>query len=77
MEIAAGSNVNVLKIVVYHEDDLGNVTLIPLTKKNVCKNLTQIDCGTAVMVQKADSRSSGSPSRPPGTARVTSRSHAE
>ena len=52
VELAAGSNVNVLKIVVYHEDDLGNVTLIPLTKKNVCKNLTQTDCGTAVIVQE-------------------------
>jgi hypothetical protein len=52
VELAAGSNVNLLKIVVYHEDDLGNVTLIPLTKKNVCKNLTQTDCGTAVIVQE-------------------------
>ena len=52
VELAAGSNVNVLKIVVYHEDDFGNVTLIPLTKKNVCKNLTQTDCGAAVIVQE-------------------------
>jgi hypothetical protein len=52
VELAAGSNVNVLKIVVYHEDDDGNVTLIPLTKKNACKTVTQTNCGAAEIVQE-------------------------
>ena len=41
---------NVLKVVVYHEDDLGGVTLIPLTKKNACKTANQTDCGVAEIV---------------------------
>ena len=50
MGLAAGTNVNVPKVVVYHEDDDGNVTLIPLTKKNACKTATQTDCGVAEIV---------------------------
>ncbi len=46
-----GTNVNVLKVVVYHEDDAGNVTLIPLTKKNACRSGTQADCGVAQIIQ--------------------------
>ena len=52
VKLAAGANVNVLKIVVYHEDDLGNVTLIPLTKKNACKTAGQTGCGAAEIVQE-------------------------
>ena len=33
VKLAAGTNVNVYKVVVYHEDDAGTVTLIPLTKR--------------------------------------------
>ena len=51
LELAPGANVNVLKVVVYHEDDAGNVTLIPLTKKNACKSTTQVDCGVAQIIQ--------------------------
>lgn len=50
LKLAAGTNVNVLKVVVYHEDDLGDVTLIPLTKKNACKTANQTDCGVAEIV---------------------------
>ena len=48
--LPAGTNVNLTKIVVYHEDDDGNVTLIPLTKKNACKTASQTDCGVAEIV---------------------------
>lgn len=48
--LPAGTNVNLTKIVVYHEDDFGGVTLIPLTKKNACKTETQTDCGAAELV---------------------------
>ena len=50
VKLAAGTNVNVLKVVVYHEDDLGEVTLIPLTNKNACKTETQKDCGVAEII---------------------------
>lgn len=50
VELAAGQNVNVLKVVVYHEDDAGDVTLIPLTRKNACKTASQTDCGAAEIV---------------------------
>lgn len=50
LKLAPGANVNVLKVVVYHEDDLGGVTLIPLTKKNACKTANQTDCGVAEIV---------------------------
>jgi hypothetical protein len=50
VELAAGTNVNVFKVVVYHEDDAGTITLIPLTRKNGCKSTTQIDCGAAQVV---------------------------
>ena len=50
VRLAAGTNVNVYKVVVYHEDDEGVVTLIPLTKKNACKTATQKDCGVAEIV---------------------------
>lgn len=49
--LPAGSNVNLAKIVVYHEGDSpADVTLIPLTKKNACKTDTQKDCGAAEIV---------------------------
>jgi hypothetical protein len=48
--LAPGTNVNVYKVVVYHEDDDGNVTLIELTRKNGCKSATQTDCGFAQIV---------------------------
>ena len=51
LELAPGTNVNVLKVVVYHEDDEGSVTLIPFTKKNACKSASQVDCGAAQIVQ--------------------------
>ena len=51
VKLAAGTNVNVLKIVVYHEDDAGNVTLIALTKKDACKTASQKDCGAAQVIQ--------------------------
>ena len=45
---------NVLKVVVYHESDPVNgvvtETLIPLTKKNACKSITQKNCGSAEIV---------------------------
>ncbi len=47
LRLAPRANVNVLKVVVYHEDDFGNVTLIPLTRKNVCRTASQTDCGVA------------------------------
>ena len=47
VKLAAGTNVNVFKVVVYHEDDSGNITLIPLTKKDACKTATQANCGAA------------------------------
>ena len=50
VKLAPGSNVNVLKVVVYHEDDAGTVTLIALTKKNACKTATQTNCGVAQIV---------------------------
>ena len=50
VKLAAGTNVNVLKVVVYHEDDSGHVTLIPLTKKDACKTATQTNCGAAQIV---------------------------
>jgi hypothetical protein len=51
VELPAGTNVNVTKIVVYHEGDSpADVTLIPLTKKNNCKTETQKDCGVAEIV---------------------------
>jgi hypothetical protein len=51
VKLAAGTNVNVLKIVVYHEDDAGTVTLIALTKKNACKTASQTNCGAAQIIQ--------------------------
>ena len=50
--LPAGTNVNLTKIVVYHEDDAptNDVTLIPLTKKNACKTDIQKDCGVAEIV---------------------------
>lgn len=51
LELASSANVNVLKVVVYHEDDEGNVTLIPLTKKNACKSAGQVDCGAAKILE--------------------------
>jgi hypothetical protein len=53
VKLAAGTSVNVLKIVVYHEDDAGTVTLIELTKKNACKTATQTNCGAAQIIQVA------------------------
>jgi hypothetical protein len=50
LALAPGTNVNVYKVVVYHEDDDENVTLIPLTKKNACKTVSQTDCGVAEIV---------------------------
>lgn len=50
LKLAPGTNVNVYKVVVYHEDDLGGVTLIPLTKRNACKTASQADCGVAEIV---------------------------
>jgi hypothetical protein len=51
VELPAGTNVNVTKIVVYHEGDSPtDVTLIPLTKKNNCRTETQKDCGVAEIV---------------------------
>jgi hypothetical protein len=56
VELATGTNVNVYKVVVYHESDpaagqtVGDITLIPLTKKNACKNDTQTNCGFAEIV---------------------------
>ncbi len=50
VKLAPGANVNVQKVVVYHEDDAGAVTLIPLTKKNVCKTATQTNCGVAEII---------------------------
>ncbi|MEA2578548.1 MAG: hypothetical protein QOD78_2136 [Chloroflexota bacterium] len=50
VKLAPGTNVNVYKVVVYHEDDAGNVTLIPLTKKDGCKSATQTNCGVAQIV---------------------------
>ena len=50
LALAPGTNVNVYKVVVYHEDDDGDVTLIPLTKKNACKTVNQTDCGVAQIV---------------------------
>jgi hypothetical protein len=50
VELAPGASVNVLKVVVYHEDDLGNQTLIALTKKNACKTDSQTNCGVAQIV---------------------------
>jgi hypothetical protein len=50
VKLAPGANVNVLKVVVYHEDDAGNVTLIPLTKKDACKTATQTNCGAAQII---------------------------
>jgi hypothetical protein len=47
VKLAAGTNVNVYKVVVYHEDDAGIITLIPLTKKDACKTATQTNCGVA------------------------------
>lgn len=53
VELAAGTNVNLTKIVVYHEGDTpADVTLIPLTKKNACKTATQKDCGAAEIVEE-------------------------
>jgi hypothetical protein len=49
--LAPGTNVNVFKVVVYHEDDDGNVTLIELTRKNGCKSATQTDCGVAQIIE--------------------------
>lgn len=51
VKLAAGTNVNVYKVVVYHEDDAGAVTLIPLTKKNACKSAGQTNCGVAEIVE--------------------------
>ena len=51
LKLAPGANVNVLKVVVYHEDDAGAVTLIALTKKNVCRSATQTNCGIAEIVE--------------------------
>ncbi len=46
--LPAGTNVNLTRIVVYHQgDDPTDVTLIPLTKKNACKTDIQKDCGAA------------------------------
>jgi hypothetical protein len=50
VKLAPGTNVNVFKVVVYHEDDAGTVTLIPLTKKDACKTATQKDCGAAQII---------------------------
>jgi hypothetical protein len=51
LRLASGVKVNVDKVVVYHEDDAGTVTLIPLTKKNVCKSAGQTNCGAAVILE--------------------------
>jgi hypothetical protein len=51
LRLAAGVKVNVDKVVVYHEDDAGTVTLIPLTKKNVCKSASQTNCGAAEILE--------------------------
>jgi uncharacterized repeat protein (TIGR01451 family) len=50
VELAAGTNVNLTKVVVYHENDEGVPNLIELTKKNACKTITQKDCGVAEIV---------------------------
>ena len=51
LRLAAGAKVNTEKVVVYHEDDAGAVTLIALTKKNVCKSASQTNCGIAEIVE--------------------------
>lgn len=51
LKLAPGANVNVYKVVVYHEDDSGDITLIPLTKKNACKTAAQTNCGVAEIVE--------------------------
>ena len=51
LRLAAGAKLNTDKVVVYHEDDAGTVTLIPLTKKNACKSTGQTNCGVAALVE--------------------------
>lgn len=51
LRLAAGAKVNPDKVVVYHEDDAGVATLIPLTKKDACKSAGQTNCGVAQIVE--------------------------
>jgi hypothetical protein len=50
VRLAAGTNVNVYKVVVQHVNDEGVSNLIELTKKNPCKNATQKNCGVAELI---------------------------
>lgn len=50
VKLAPGTNVSVYKVVVYHENDAGAVTLIELTRKNGCKSASQTNCGVAEVI---------------------------
>jgi uncharacterized repeat protein (TIGR01451 family) len=51
VRLPAGTNVNVYKVVVYHEADGVPANLIELTKKNGCKSDTQKNCGVAELIE--------------------------
>lgn len=50
VELGPGQNVNVFKVVVYHQNDQFVESTIELTRKNACKTTTQTGCGAAQII---------------------------